>query len=45
MRKDFNTKMECKKIDLSWFNDENIDSVDEQMEIYMSNLLDIDKYI
>ena len=34
-----------KEIDLSWFNDKNIDFVDNQMEIYMPNLLDIDNYI
>ena len=33
------------QIDLDWFTDENIDLVDNQIELYMSSLLDINDYI
>ena len=38
-------KENVKHFNLKWFNKKNIDLVDDKIEIYISNLLDIDEYI
>ena len=38
-------KENVKHFNLKWFNKKNIDLVDDKIEVYISNLLDIDEYI
>lgn len=40
-----NKKTNNKPFNLKWFNKENIDLVDDKIEMYITNLLDIDEYI